>query len=79
NGKVRLDAGDAAGLPQELMERLNGELQINLSRSLMQSPLAEHFISLLDAGMLQDQDGRLVSQLKLQHGQLSANNIAVAF
>jgi len=79
NGKVRLDAGDAAGLPQELMERLNGELQINLSRSLMQSPLAEHFISLLDAGMLQDQDGRLVSQLKLQHGQLSANDIAVAF
>lgn len=79
NGKVRLAAGEAATLQQDFRTRLSGELQVNLSRSLMQSPLSEHFVSLLDSGMLQDQDGRLVSQLKLQQGQLSANSIAVAF
>lgn len=78
NGKVSLQAGDAAGLPQALRERLNGELQINLSQSLMQSPFAQQLMSLLEAGMLHSQDGRLVSQLKLQQGQLSANDVAVA-
>ena len=79
HGKVIMAAGDAASLQQDFRTRLNGELQVNLSRSLMQSPLAEHFVSLLDAGMLEDQDGRLTSRLILNQGQLSANGIAVSF
>ena len=79
HGKVTMAAGDAASLQQDFRTRLNGELQVNLSRSLMQSPLAEHFVSLLDAGMLEDQDGRLTSRLILNQGELSANGIAVGF
>jgi len=79
HGKVIMAAGDAASLQQDFRTRLNGELQVNLSRSLMQSPLAEHFVSLLDAGMLEDQDGRLTSRLILNQGQLSANGISVGF
>jgi hypothetical protein len=79
HGKVIMAAGDAASLQQDFRTRLNGELQVNLSRSLMQSPLAEHFVSLLDAGMLEDQDGRLISRLILDQGQLSANGISVGF
>ena len=79
HGKVIMAAGDAASLQQDFRTRLNGQLQVNLSRSLMQSPLAEHFVSLLDAGMLEDQDGRLTSRLILNQGQLSANGIAVSF
>lgn len=79
HGKVIMAAGDAASLQQDFRTRLNGELQVNLSRSLMQSPLAEHFVSLLDAGMLEDQDGRLTSRLILNQGELSANGISVGF
>lgn len=79
HGKVIMAAGDAASLQQDFRTRLNGELQVNLSRSLMQSPLAEHFVSLLDAGMLEDQDGRLSSRLILNQGELSANGISVGF
>lgn len=79
HGKVIMAAGDAASLQQDFRTRLNGELQVNLSRSLMQSPLAEHFVSLLDAGMLEDQDGRLTSRLILNQDQLSANGISVGF
>lgn len=79
NGKVSLTSGDASTLMQDFRTRLNGELQVNLSRSLMQGPLAEHFVSLLDSGMLEDRNGRLVSRLTLRQGQLSANDLAVPF
>lgn len=74
-GFVHLNAGEAETLRHEWMQRTNAELSLDLSRSLMQGPFAEHMVGLIDAGYLREEGDRLISDLRFQNGSITANNL----
>lgn len=74
-GFARLNAGEAETLRHEWMQRTDAALSLDLSRSLMQGPFAEHMVGLIDAGYLREEGDRLISDLRFQNGSITANNL----
>ena len=73
SGKLIMSAGDADKVWQEWSQRLNAELTLNVSRSLLLGPQAELMLEFLNQGWLEPQEDRLQSRLTLQKGRLLAN------
>ena len=77
SGNMTLAAGEAETLAQDWLNRLEVSLALDMSRSLMQSPLAEYMVQMVNAGYLREDGDRLISNLRLQGGILSANDVPV--
>ncbi|WP_430462509.1 hypothetical protein ACQUQU_06895 [Thalassolituus sp. LLYu03] len=76
-GSVTLQPGDAGTLAQEWPLRTQADLSLNLSRSLMQSPLSELMVGLIDEGYLREEGDRLLCDLRYAAGVITANNLPV--
>lgn len=74
-GYYQLAPGSAESLLQEWAGRSEAGLSVSLSHSLLQSPLAEHMLALIDAGYIRDDGDRLVSELRFSGGNLTANSL----
>jgi|GEM_PF-1213007 len=74
-GGMNLASGDADMLMYEWPQRVSADLRFDGSRSLMQSPFAEYFVQLIDAGYIHQDGERLISDLKFKNGNLTANDL----
>lgn len=75
NGRLTLRAGAAATLADEWLARTDAFLHLELSRSLMQSPLSEYMLELINTGYLREEGDRLISDFRFAAGELTANDL----
>ena len=75
SGGALLEPGMAETLMYDWPQRVSADLMIDGSRSLMQSPLAEHVVSLIDAGYIAQSSDRLQTHIRYVDGMVTANDL----
>ncbi len=75
NGRLTLSAGAADTLADEWLTRTEAFLRVDMSRSLMQSPLSEYMLELVNTGYLREEGDRLISDFRFAAGELTANDL----